>query len=197
MPSRPAGGPARRASSSRSPFPRMRWVEAVLFLALSGLAVWLGLREEASGRAAGPPKAVAVLAFEDLTEGADGRAVSAGLTRHLISRLSSLEEVDVAALGSVTGPAGQDTWREGPGEAPPVDCVVEGDVQRDGTRLRVGVRVVDIRTKRNMWARVFHGDVQRLFDLESAVARAVGEAVVRGPRPYRDVSLGPPPPRPR
>lgn len=192
---RPAGErPSRRPAGPAMAWPDLgggngrRWATAAAVVVLFALAAWLDLEEASTGSGGGAPKAVAVLAFEDLTEEPDGKAVSAGLTRHLISRLSALEEVDVAATGSVTGP---DSWREGPGGAPGVDCVVEGDVQRDGSRLRVGVRLVDVRTERNLWARVFHGDVRRLLDLENAVARAVGEAILQDPGPARDVSRDP------
>ena len=131
----------------------------------------------------GPPAAnsVAILFF-DARDTADAY-LAEGLTEDLTSLLGSVARVQVKSPGVV-----RRAQRASPGDAPAiaralgVRYLVDGNVRRVGTRIRVSTRLVNGATAVAAWGDVFDRTPEELLALPSVIAREVALRV-GGPAP--------------
>jgi DNA-binding winged helix-turn-helix (wHTH) protein/Flp pilus assembly protein TadD len=130
-----------------------------------------GLKEAA---APGLPT-LAVLPFIALGRGKDDAYLGAGLADALITRLGSTGRVVVRPTSTVLKYAGRDP-REA-GEELQVDAVLEGKVQRQGSRLRVTVQLVPVRGRAPSWTETFDEEITNVFAVQDRIAEQVARAL--------------------
>jgi tetratricopeptide (TPR) repeat protein len=63
------------------------------------------------------------------------------------------------------------------GRALQVDAVVDGTLQREGTRLRIGVQLVPVRGDGPTWNQTFEAEMTGLFAVQDAMAEQVARAL--------------------
>src|SRR5438270_10477276 len=139
----------------------------------------------------GPPAAnsVAILFF-DARDTADAY-LAEGLTEDLTSLLGSVARVQVKSPGVV-----RRAQRASPGDAPAiaralgVRYLVDGNVRRVGTRVRVATRLVNGATAVAAWGDVFDRTAEELLGLPLVIAREVATRV-GGPAPCGGTSSSP------
>lgn len=158
---------------------------AVLSLAVGSFMLWRSSAGGADRRAEPsatsvavrpPATALAVLPFKPLVP-ADGDAVlELGMADTLITRLSGLPGIVLRPLRAVV-PHANDGDAQTVGRNLRVDAVVEGSLQRVGDRLRVSVRLVDVKNGRAMWGETFDTASSDVFAVEDAIAQKVAEAL--------------------
>ena len=137
----------------------------------------------------GPPAAnsVAILFF-DARDTADAY-LAEGLTEDLTSLLGSVARVQVKSPGVV-----RRAQRASPGDAPAiaralgVRYLVDGNVRRVGTRIRVSTRLVNGATAVAAWGDVFDRTPDELLALPSLIAREVA-LHVGGPAPSSEAGV--------
>lgn len=141
------------------------------------------------------PRSIAVLPFEDLSDGA-GDYLAAGLSDEILSALSRIRDVRVISRDSVRRsvthtPRSMRQVHEQLG----VDLVVEGSVQILRPRCRVSVRLVDVRHDASLWARTYDRDLSNMFEVQSDVALQITRAlrVQLSPREHRRLRRPPTP----
>jgi DNA-binding winged helix-turn-helix (wHTH) protein/tetratricopeptide (TPR) repeat protein len=127
--------------------------------------------------AAARPPALAVLPFKRLSAVAEDEYLGVGLADALIARLSRLGRLAVRPTSAVLkyGAAGVDAQEAG--RALQVDAVVDGTLQRDGTRLRIGVQLVPVRGDGPTWSQTFEEEMTGLFAVQDAMAEQVARAL--------------------
>jgi DNA-binding winged helix-turn-helix (wHTH) protein/tetratricopeptide (TPR) repeat protein len=152
-------------------------------LFVTSFAVWWGAGEPRA--LSGVPltqrniRSVAILPLKTLTENEHGKALSLGLTDSLISRLGSLNHFAVRPLNSV-----KDYTEEGGknplefGEELKVDTVLEGTLQLAENRLRVNVRLWDVRDGALLWQGSFDETESDFFNLLDAISTKVTQSMV-------------------
>ena len=118
--------------------------------------------------------ALAVLPFIAL-RGKDDAYLGAGLADALITRLGSTGRVVVRPTSTVLKYAGRDP-REA-GEELRVDAVLEGKVQRQGSRLRVTVQLVPVRGPAPSWTETFDEEITNVFAVQDRIAEQVARAL--------------------
>ena len=122
------------------------------------------------------PNSIAVLYF-DARDTADAYLAD-GLTEDLTSLLGSVARVQVKSPGVV-----RRAQRASPGDAPAiaralgVQYLLDGNVRRVGTRVRVSIRLLDGATAVAAWGDVFDRRPDELLELPSEIARAVAVQV--------------------
>ncbi|HMJ58607.1 MAG TPA: winged helix-turn-helix domain-containing protein [Gemmatimonadales bacterium] len=122
------------------------------------------------------PNSIAVLYF-DARDTADAYLAD-GLTEDLTSLLGSVARVQVKSPGVV-----RRAQRASPGDAPAiaralgVHYLLDGNVRRVGTRVRVSVRLLTGTTAVAAWGDVFDRQPDELLALPSEIARAVAMRV--------------------
>jgi tetratricopeptide (TPR) repeat protein len=58
-----------------------------------------------------------------------------------------------------------------------VEAVVEGQVLRSGTRVRITVQLVDTRTDRHLWAETYERDLGDVLALQGEIARSIATEI--------------------
>src|SRR4029077_14219362 len=61
------------------------------------------------------------------------------------------------------------------GEHLGVAHVVEGSVQRAGSRVRVNAQLVDARTDRHLWGQTYDRDLADVFAIQSEIAKTIAD----------------------
>ena len=118
---------------------------------------------------------IAVLPFRMLSAGEDERYMGAGIADALTAKLSKISQLTVRPTGSVL--------RYGQGNGNPVsagqelnvDAVLDGQMQRSGSRIRVTVQLVSVRDGATFWTDSTDQDFTNIFAVEDAISAAVSE----------------------
>lgn len=163
---------ARSTSPGRS---RVAWISAAVALLLA-VALGLAYQRRTSG-AMGEKASVAVLPFEDLSRERASEYFGDGIAETLISSLSSVPGLDVAARTSAFSFRGKDVDAREIARQLGVATVLEGSVQRAGNRLRISAQLVKASTGTNLWSETFDRSADDIFALQDEVARAVVTAL--------------------
>ena len=121
---------------------------------------------------------VAILPLKTLTENEQSKSLALGLTDSLISRLGSLNRFAVRPLSSVKGysEADQDPLKYG--ATLKADAVLEGTLQLTGNRLRVNLRLWDVRDGAQLWQDSFDSAESDFFSLQDDMATRVTQSLV-------------------
>ena len=166
--------PPELSSALQPPGSRRTRVASALGLAALSLAcalVWyIGSR---STHLVPPPHSVAVMAFANLS-GDPGQAYfSDGLAEDLIEDLGGVPGLTVAARTSAFSFKGQAATISEIARTLDVASVLEGSVQKDGTRLRIGVGLIDAASGVRLWSNHYDLSESTVFEIQGAIAEAV------------------------
>jgi serine/threonine-protein kinase len=163
--------PSRGGGSAR---PRAvgRWVAGGLLVVVAA-AVVLALRQRWPGTGEGATASAAVLPFADLSEGKDQEYFSDGLTDELISALSRVEGIRVAARTSSFQFKGRSIDVREVGRKLAVGSVLEGSVRRSGNRVRITAQLVNARDGYQLWTDEYDRELADVFAVQEEIARAI------------------------
>jgi TolB-like protein/class 3 adenylate cyclase len=120
---------------------------------------------------------VAVLPFENLTEGGDQEYFATGITEDIITDLAKISGLFVIARESSFTFAGKTVEIRGVAEELGVRYVLQGSVRRAGDTMRITAHLIDALTGRHIWADRFDRDTSDIFEVQSEVARQVAKAM--------------------
>jgi TolB-like protein/Flp pilus assembly protein TadD len=127
---------------------------------------------------AAAPRSLAVLPFRSLGNDEGDDALGLGMADALITRLASTGRVAVRPTGTVRRFASVDVDPAEAGRQLGVDAVVDGRLQRSGSRLRLTVQLVPTTGGTPLWADRFDEEFTHLFAVEDTVAERVASALV-------------------
>ncbi len=129
----------------------------------------------AEGPGEPPIRTLAVLPLLWLGRGEDEDFLGLAVADALITRLGGLDEITVRPTSTVLEYAGRRSDAMEAGRRLRADAVVEGSLQRDGSRLRVNLRLVRVRDGATPWAESFDAVFEDLFQAQDAISdRVVG-----------------------
>ncbi|MEZ4588916.1 MAG: BTAD domain-containing putative transcriptional regulator [Gemmatimonadales bacterium] len=167
-----ADQPAARRSSRR-----LGWVLAATPLVAVGLW-WAAPRlvREPPGHPAGG-SSVAVLPFTNLSADPDHAYFSDGLSEQVISALSRVEKLRVAARSSSFALRNGSLDVRAIGDTLGVQTVLEGAVRREGDRLRVTARLSDATSGYQLWSAQYEREMADAFVVQDEIARDIARAL--------------------
>jgi DNA-binding winged helix-turn-helix (wHTH) protein/TolB-like protein/Tfp pilus assembly protein PilF len=150
------------------------WPTTAAILLMGGVAVVLAMRWE-------HPKprirSLAVLPFRSIDE--EPPHLGLGLADVLINRLGMLSQLAVRPTSAVRKFA--DGTAPNPlaaGRELGVDAVLEGNIQRDGERVRVTVQLWRVSDGASLWSGKFDQPYRDLFTLEDAIGGQIAQGLV-------------------
>jgi len=126
---------------------------------------------------ADPPRILAILPFRPLVSGNSDEALEMGVTDTLIARMSSDPGLILRPLSSVRPFSRADVDPQAAGRQLGADTVLEGSVQRWGDKIRVNVRLINVRSGEPMWSATFDDKYTDIFAVEDAISGKVAEAL--------------------
>lgn len=146
------------------------------------LVVFASRKDDSLPVAADEPQTLAVLPFRPMISAERDESLEFGIAETLIAQLHT-EQMAVRPLSAVRRYADPEEDALQAGRALGVSSVLEGHLQRDGTRLRVSVRLLDVGSGRQLWADRFDEDVTDIFSVQDAIAAKVRAALLPGLAP--------------
>jgi eukaryotic-like serine/threonine-protein kinase len=155
---------------------------ALLLVAVGG-ALYLFLPVFVSPRAANT-KSVAVLPFENFSDGKENTYFSDGLTSEVIFQLSKIAGLRVISRQSVI------RYRDVPlehqkslseiGRELNVAAILESSVERIDNRLRIITGLYDAATNKRLWGASYDREIKDIFAIQSDVAEQIAAALQAG-----------------
>ena len=119
----------------------------------------------------------AVLPFLDLSPQHDQEYFSDGLTEELITSLSQIKGLRVAARTSSFQFKGKNPDVHDVGRKLDVGAVLEGSVRKSGNRLRVSTQLIDVKNGYQLWSDSYDRDLADVFAVQEDIARSIVSAL--------------------
>ena len=139
----------------------------VALLVLVGGAAWWFIDANRPAQAA--HLSIVALPFANLSGDPSQDYFADGITENLTTDLSRIRNSFVIARNTAFTFKGKNVDAKEIGKELGVRYVLEGSVQRDGTRVRVNAQLVDAESGAHLWAERFEEDVADLFKLQDQV----------------------------
>lgn len=125
-----------------------------------------------------------MLPFKPLVAAERNEALELGMTESLISYLAQSSARTISPLSAVRRFAAVDQDVIAAGRELGVDAVLDGLIQRDGDRLRVSVRLLQVKDGTQLWVRVFEQPFEKVFAVQDAIVAQIADAFdVSEPQP--------------
>ena len=177
------------------PSPRGRWartrsngrrlaaavIAALALAVLLGAGGWAGWRWLRTSESTGLPlpdrPSVAVLPFSNLSQDPAQEYFSDGVTEDLITGLSKVSGLFVIARNSVFTYKGKPVKVREVGRDLGVRYVLEGGIQRAGSRVRITAQLVDATTGYHIWAERYDREIGDIFALQDEVTQQIVQAL--------------------
>jgi DNA-binding winged helix-turn-helix (wHTH) protein/TolB-like protein/Flp pilus assembly protein TadD len=166
---------------SRRKLSRAALAIAALLIASAGVfAYWL------FGGRAGPAevrpavKHIAVLPFKSLNSDGRDEYLGLGMADTLITKLSGLRSLIVRPTSAVRKYAGPTQDPLAAGHEQRVDAVLDASLQRDGERIRVTARLLNVKDGSSLWT--YQCDEQycaNIFVMQDAISEKIASALVK------------------
>ncbi|HEV7645825.1 MAG TPA: winged helix-turn-helix domain-containing protein [Pyrinomonadaceae bacterium] len=170
-----------------SPVPRKSFRSAfskiVLALSAAGLIavsvfiVWMLMRQTPAKTKPVPIRTIAVLPFKPLNAGSGDEALEMGMAETLITRLSNLRELDVRPMTAVRKYTDLQQDPIAAGKEVKAETVLDGSIQKDGDRVRVTVRLMDVATGNTLWSEQFDENFTSIFKVQDSIAERISKAL--------------------
>jgi DNA-binding winged helix-turn-helix (wHTH) protein/TolB-like protein/Tfp pilus assembly protein PilF len=140
-------------------------------------AAWLVVRYRPAPNSGVEVRSIAVLPFKPLNAESRDESLEMGMAETLITRLSNLRQVIVRPMSAVrkyTDP-GQDAVAAG--REVQAEAVLEGSIQKAGERIRVTVRLINVRSGAPLWSEQFDEKFTDIFAVQDSIAERVAGAL--------------------
>ncbi len=125
-----------------------------------------------------PEKSIAVMPFENLSEGKKDASFAAGIQDDILTSLARIHDLKVISRTSVERyqKPSRGNVRE-IGRALGVANLLEGSVRRAGNRILVNVQLIDARNDRHLWAESYDRTVADSIGLQGELAMQIAAAL--------------------
>lgn len=149
---------------------------ASLLVAAAAAVPFVRPGEERHSQAAAE-RSIAVLPFVDESSARDQAHVGEGIAAEIMKELRTIPALRVVGRSGRSGDLAAGPATPQLGARLQVATVLEGTVSRDGSRLAVTARLLDVRTGHYTWTRTFEGSFDDVFEVEAGIAREVAAAL--------------------
>jgi adenylate cyclase len=122
-------------------------------------------------------KSIAVLPFVNMSSDKENEYFSDGITEDLITALSKVSGLQVAARTSSFAFKGKNEPIESISAQLHVGAVLEGSVAKAGNRVRINAQLIDTANGYHLWSDSYDRELQDIFAVRSQVAETVARAL--------------------
>src|SRR4029453_9253731 len=122
-------------------------------------------------------RTIAVLPFKPLSDESRDESLELGMTNQLITKLSNLNELVVRPMSSVRKytDVQQDPIKAG--HEVEAEAVLDGSIQKAGDRVRVTVRLIDVKTGATMFSESFDEQFTDILKVQDSISERVVQAL--------------------
>ncbi|MFB3105294.1 MAG: CadC-family transcriptional regulator, partial [Pseudomonadales bacterium] len=122
-------------------------------------------------------KSIAVLPLLSRSNDPENEYLCDGISEELINGLSQLSNLRVASQMSSFAYKNQYVELQVMGEKLGVGTILSGSVQKSGTRLRINLRLDDVKNGNTLWSQRFDRELADIFELQDDITRQVINAL--------------------
>ncbi len=122
-------------------------------------------------------KSIAVLPFVNLSSDKENEYFSDGITEDLLTALSKISGLHVAARTSSFAFKGKNDDVRTIGTQLNVDAVLEGSVSKVGNQVRITAQLINTTDGYHLWSDSYDRELQDIFAIRSQVAQTVAQAL--------------------
>lgn len=144
---------------------------------LTVLGAWLLFRSKPSEVASPTIQSIAVLPFKPLNAESRDESLEMGMAETLITRLSNLKQVVVRPMSAVRKYTDLQQDPIKAGREIQAQAVLDGSIQKVGDRIRVTVRLIDVRNGMSLWSQQFDESFTDIFKVQDSIAERVTSAL--------------------
>lgn len=144
---------------------------------LAGFYLFRGPENNATATASPPIRAIAVLPLRNLDNNSQS-SFALGLTDSLISRLGKFERLTVRPFSAVENFSRSQQDAVSFGQALKTDAILEGTIQTIENRVRVNLRLVNVKTGQQLWTDNFEETASDILKLQDAVSEKVAQVLL-------------------
>lgn len=116
---------------------------------------------------------IAVLPFVNRSDDKDNEYFSDGLTEELIDRLANVPDLQVVASTSAFALKNHNEDVRQIGERLGVRYLIEGNVRREGDRVRITAQLVDAERGFHLWSKPFDTQLSDIFLVQDSIANGI------------------------
>ena len=169
-----------RHSTSYSPKPatRKRWAQigaGIIFLALISYFIFQSNFQSANAPIEATGKSIAVLAFENLSGDQEQEYFSYGIADEILNALAQIKDLKVAGRTSSFWFKDKAVTIQEVGEKLKVSTVLEGTVRRQGDRVKISVRLLNVQDGYQLWSEQFEFTINDMFKIQEEIAVAISQ----------------------
>lgn len=122
-------------------------------------------------------KSIAVLPFEDLSEGQPNKYLGVSLADALANKFSGLKQITVRPSRSVSKYADSREDAGKIGRELQVDAVLDGRIQQVGERIRVSVQLIRTADNVTIWTENFDDQFTNFFTVQDSISQKVVQSL--------------------
>ena len=134
-----------------------------------------GVQSEAA--TAIPPKSIAVLPFENLSDDKNAAYFADGIQDEILTKLASIADLKVISRTSTARYKSKPEDLRTVSQQLGVATVLEGSVQKAADKVRVNVQLIDARADSHLWAKTYDRDMKDVFAIQSEVAQEIADSL--------------------
>jgi serine/threonine protein kinase len=147
-------------------------------LLLGAAAVWLSRGELFRASPFNPPdRSIAVLPFTDSSETKDQEYLGDGISEEILDTLGTVDGLRVVGRTSSFAFKGKNTNASEVGQKLNVGNVLEGNLRRQGNRVRVTAELINVRNGFRVWTETYDRELDGAFALQDEIARSIVDAL--------------------
>src|SRR5205823_5665974 len=139
--------------------------------------------------AASAERSIAVLPFVNMSADRGNDYFSDGMTEELISALTKVRGLRVAARTSAFAFKGRNVDAREIAHRLDVGSVLEGSVRKSGDRLRISAELIDATDGKNLWSETYDRSAGDVFAVQDDISRAIVGALRTRLTPNAEQSL--------
>jgi serine/threonine protein kinase/Flp pilus assembly protein TadD len=124
-----------------------------------------------------PPKSIAVLPFENLSEDASNAYFAHGIQDQILTKLAGVADLKVISRTSTEKYKSRSENLKTVGQQLSVATIVEGSVQKVGDRVLVNVQLIDARSDSHLWAKAYDRELRDVFGVQNEISQEIADAL--------------------
>jgi serine/threonine-protein kinase len=156
---------------------RILALSIVVLMAISVLAGWFWFRGRSVDSTSSPIRSIAVLPLKPLNAESRDESLEMGMAETLITRLSNLQQIVVRPMSAVRKYTDLQQDPVKAGREVQADAVLDGSIQKVGNRVRVTVRLIDVRDGKTVWSEQFDEIFTDIFKVQDSITERISSAL--------------------
>jgi eukaryotic-like serine/threonine-protein kinase len=166
-------------SSSLASIPkrRDRWLSGIIVAVIVLIAGFFYVPRLTNSSQPARIESIAVLPLTNLSGDKEQDYFADGITQELITDLGRIKALRVISQTSAMRYKGSTKSMPEIGRELGVSAVLEGSVQRSGSRVRISAQLIDTKTDRNIWGQNYERELTDVLALRDELARAIATEI--------------------